>query len=72
MICVHCGLALGESIGAGLYTHVNNRQRCQSDPVPYGHMGHPDMPCPRVPDSPNPCSGSLEPACDHLHSERTS
>ena len=77
MLCVHCGTPLGADIGGGLYIHSNNRQRCQSDLVPYGHMGHPEMPCPRKEADPNPCSGSREDKCLHLHvpespdSERT-
>jgi hypothetical protein len=58
MRCVHCGVALTVDIGGGLYSHAHNRQRCQSDAVPYGHMGHPSMPCP--PDTINACWGYIE------------
>lgn len=67
MTCVHCGLALGDDIGHGLYTHANHRQRCQSEAVPYGHMGHPTMPCPNDSGDLNPCSGAREEHCEHIH-----
>jgi len=68
MICVHCGVALQAQASVnGLYQHEHWRWRCQSDSVPYGHMGHPEMPCPQLPGDPNPCQGSSEGGCEHLH-----
>lgn len=69
MTCVHCGMELGKAIHDGLYTHANNLQRCQAD-VPYGHMGHPTMPCPSG--TVNDCLGSREEVCDHLASRPSS
>jgi hypothetical protein len=62
--CVHCGDLLGADIGGGLFVHAHGLQRCQSDIVPYGHMGHPEMPCP--PGNINPCMGYREDACSHF------
>ncbi len=65
--CVHCGVELTVEIGGGLYQHANHLQRCQSHAVPYGHMGHPLMPCP--PGDINPCAGHLEKQCEHLSAD---
>jgi len=51
----------------GLYIHANGLQRCQKN-VPYGHMGHPTMPCP--PGEINPCQGYREQACTHIFEEK--
>lgn len=68
MICVHCGIGLTlQSGNSGLYQHANNLGRCQGGPdgtVPYGHMGHPEMPCPSG--TVNDCLGSREENCNHL------
>ena len=65
MKCIHCGEPLGESIGNGLFVHERGLQRCQKDWLPYGHMGHPEMPCP--PGAFNPCLGYREgDDCEHV------
>lgn len=62
--CVHCGEPLiHNDLGSGLFTHAHGLQRCQSDSVPYGHMGHPSLPCPTG--DINPCAGSREEICTH-------
>ena len=66
MKCVHCGVALTQPIGGGLFQHANNLQRCQRG-APYGHMGHPTMPCP--PGDINPCAGYREENCEHVSPE---
>ena len=65
MNCVHCGRGLTAEIGGGLYQHDNHLQRCQDPSVPYGHMGHPAMPCPGG--GHNRCIGSGEDRCEHIY-----
>lgn len=63
-VCVHCGQELSDKTTSGLHQHANGLWRCQAPSVPYGHMGHPEMPCP--PGDINPCLGYRERTCEHL------
>jgi hypothetical protein len=68
LTCVHCGDGLREKNDSGLHTHESGLQRCQYPDAPYGHMGHPSMPCPSG--DINPCAGYRETVqgdgCTHL------